>query len=269
MTIKQVDLYDSTYAKFQAVIQRKVREETFLEDVGQNSWVTADEYRRFSERLELQPSHHVLDVASGSGGPAIFMVRTTGCRMTGVDLNEHAIATANQAAADAGLSGRMTFVHANASDALPLDDSTFDAIVCIDAIHHFLDRAKVLRDWLRVLRPGGRVIYTDPVILTGIVTNEEIALRASIGYFQFSPPGTDEHLIREAGLELLGCEDVTENAAVIAKRWLDARAKYRTEMIQFEGEERFEGLQRFFDVVYRVSAERRLARYAFFMRKPD
>jgi SAM-dependent methyltransferase len=264
----QVDLFNSTYSNFQAAALRAVREATYGEDIGQSSWLTADEYRRFFRQLELDAGKAALDVASGSGGPASFMAHTTGCHVTGVDINEHAINTANETARAAGLTSRLKFVHTNASKPLPFEDASFDAIVCIDSIHHFLDRREVLRDWYRILKPGGRALYTDPIIVSGIVTNEEIALRSSIGYFQFTPPGVDERLIREAGFELLGQEDVTENAAIVAKRWHDGRARHREALLEIEGEERFVGLQRFLDMVHRVSVEHSLSRHAFLFRRP-
>jgi hypothetical protein len=105
------------------------------------------------------------------------------------------------------------------------------------------------------------------VVVTGLVSNEELAERSSIGIFVFAPPGAYERLIQEAGFNLLQVEDVTENAAIVSKRWHDARAEDRKALVRIEGEERFEGLQRFFDMVHRVSSERRLSRFAYLLQK--
>ena len=67
----KVDLFYGTYGHFEAEVLARVRRKTFGEDFGQNSWTTADEYRRWAEWLDLRESSHVLEVASGSGGPAI------------------------------------------------------------------------------------------------------------------------------------------------------------------------------------------------------
>jgi hypothetical protein len=69
------------------------------------------------------------------------------------------------------------------------------------------------------------VLFTDPVVVTGAVSNEELAARSSIGFFVFTSPGVNERLIAEAGFALLQREDVTENAPTVSKRWLDARTE--------------------------------------------
>jgi hypothetical protein len=77
---KGTGYYDTLYGTFADEIEAAVRSEAFGEEIGQNSWLTADEHRGFFQLLELRASSQVLDVASGSGGPALFMARTTGCR---------------------------------------------------------------------------------------------------------------------------------------------------------------------------------------------
>lgn len=102
-------------------------------------------------------------------------------------------------------------------------------------MNHFPDRLNVFREWRRVLRPGRHAVFTDPVVITGPVTNDELALRSSIGLFLFVPCGVNEQLIASAGLHLLQQQDVSANAALIAERWHDARQKYRKDLLQIEG----------------------------------
>ena len=150
---------------------------------------------------------------------------------------------------------------------LPFDDETFDAIFCIDSINLFPDRLAVLRECRRVLRPGRRMMFTDPVVITGPVTNDDLALRSSIGLFLFVPPGVNERLIAEAGLQLVRQADVTVNAARVAERWHEARRRHENDLLEIEGTERFDGLQRFFAAVHRLTAARRLSRIAYLVEK--
>ena len=67
----QIDLYNSTYGNFEARVLAKIRQDAFGEDIGQNSWITTDEYNTFFSWLNLSSGDHLLEVASGSGGPAL------------------------------------------------------------------------------------------------------------------------------------------------------------------------------------------------------
>lgn len=258
-----VELYDNTYGNFADSILEEIRRAVFGEDIGQNSWLTADEYWRFFKWLELDSSSNVLEIACGSGGPALFMARTTGCRVLGLDNNENGFANANKMAEEQGLAAKARFEQVDASQPLRFENETFDSIVCIDAINHLPNRPRVLAEWRRVLKPNGRLLFTDPIVVTGLLSAGEIAVRSSIGYFLFAPVGENERLLKEAGFELLRREDATENEAQVSKRWHDARARRRDDLIKIEGEDTFEKLQRFLAIVYRLSSEWRLSRFVF------
>jgi SAM-dependent methyltransferase len=170
-------------------------------------------------------------------------------------------------AAASGQSERLSFTVADATARLPFPDDTFDAALCIDSMNHFPDRLAVFKEWRRVLRPGRRALFTDPVVITGPVTNDELAGRSSIGLFLFVPPGVNERFIDEAGLALVRREDATGNAALVAGRWRDARQRHKDALVAIEGEERYEGLQRFFEAVHRLTSEWRLSRIAYLVEK--
>lgn len=265
---KRVDLFENTYKHFTDEVLSAIRKATFGTDIGQNSWLTVDEYERLLPLLHIGPNSHVLEVASGSGGPALYLARNVGCRVTGIDANENGVATASEAAAKAEESKRVCFRVADATAALPFGEGTFDALLCIDSMNHFPDRLAVFREWHRVLRTGGRALFTDPVVITGPVTNDELALRSSIGLFLFVPPGVNEQLIAQAGFRLVHQEDVTDNAALVSGRWHQARHDRRDDLLRIEGEQRFDDLQRFFEAVHKLTKEKQLSRIAYVVEKP-
>jgi ubiquinone/menaquinone biosynthesis C-methylase UbiE len=258
-----VDLYDNVYGDFDSCAETEVRTRAFGDDIGQSSWITAAEWLRFADQAAVGAHSRVLEVGSGSGGPAVYLSAARGCHVTGVDINEHGVRNAERLAAARGVSQRVSFDVADASEPLPFASSSFDAVLSNDAMCHIPDRLAVLTEWHRVLRPGGRMLFTDAMVVTGLVSQEELAVRSSIGRYFFAPPGENERLIRRAGFELLSTEDVTAAAEAIAQRWHAAREQYREQLQTREGEANFAGLQRFLACAHRLSAERRLSRFAY------
>ena len=262
-----VDLYDGHYGNLASEAQVEVRRETYGEDLGQASWLTADEARRWFGLLQLGPGRAALEIACGSGGVTCEMARHTGAACAGVDINEHGIAAAKARAERDGLSALVSFSTVDAGGRLPFPDGSFDAVFCNDSINHLPDRAAVLRDWYRVLRPGGRVLFTDPIVVTGQLSGDEMRARSSIGYFLFTPAGHNERLLEQAGFTLRDVQDVTEAVATVARRWRDARASRRDRLEPLEGADGFDGLQRFLDAVHVLADERRLSRFMYLAEK--
>jgi ubiquinone/menaquinone biosynthesis C-methylase UbiE len=259
--------YNANYGNFQTELYAQIRREAFGEDIGQNSWLTADEQDRFLKWLELSPGQSLLDVACGAGGPALRTATITGCCVVGVEVHEQAVTTASLLAAQRGLADRAEFRLIDATGPLPFAEFSFDAITCIDAINHFPDRPRVIADWARLLKPGGRVLFTDPLTVTGPLTNTEIALRSSAGFYLFVPQDYNGRVLSQAGLQLLAYEDATSNVARIAETRREARASRSIALREIEGHEAYDGQQEFLAVASRVAREGRLSRMVYVSKK--
>lgn len=259
--------YDANYGNFKNELYAEIRREAFGPDIGQSSWLTADELNGFLKMLALSAGKMLLDVACGSGGPALHIAATTGCAIRGVDVHHDAILAANSMVKERGLSDRAEFQVGDAAARLPFPDASFDAILCIDAINHLPERKRVISEWVRLLKPTGRMLFTDPITVTGALTSPEISIRSSIGFFLFVPLGFDEELIQECGLRLLAREDVTANMALIAERRRAARESRRGQLREIEGDETYEGQQEFLAVASRLAAEKRLSRFMYLAEK--
>src|SRR5229473_1960135 len=245
--------YNANYGNFETELYAQIRQEAFGEDIGQNSWLTSDEQDRFLEWLELSPGKTLLDVACGAGGPALRIAATVGCSVVGIDVHEQAVATARSLAAQRGLAERAEFRSIDATGALPFPDASFDAVTCIDAINHLSDRPRVIAEWTRLLKPSGRLLFTDPITLTGPLTNEEIAVRSSAGFFLFVPKGYDKDAIARSGLRLLVCRDVTANMAAVAEKRRAARESRSTAVRQIEGDRTYEAQENFLAMTARLA----------------
>ena len=264
----KVDLYNNAYGNYAAEVYREIRVETYGHDLGQTSWVTSEESAEIMRLLEIASTSYVLEIGCGSGRYAIHIAEKTGGRVLGIDINAPGIYNANQLAAAQNLSERVHFEICDASKRLLFPDSTFDRVFSNDVLCHIPGRQALLHELFRVLKPRGRILFSDALIIGGIVSHEEIAARSAIGYYLFSPAGENERLLESAGFYLLNVRDTTSNAAHIAGRWREARCKRADGLIAIEGQTSFEGLQRFLATVETLNKERRLLRSIYLAQKP-
>ena len=257
------DFYAAHYARFDGALSRRLRQEVYGEDLGQTGWRTAEEQAEIADWLQLGPGARVLDVCCGSGGPSLALAERTGCHVTGLDVEAVGVARAQAAAAARGLQERTRFLAADCRGRFPFDDASFDAVLCIDAINHLPDRQGTLREWARLIRPGGRLLYTDPCVVTGPIAKPELDVRAGLGFYLFVPPGHDEPVIAAAGLGLLHREDRTAACADIAARWHGFRERHEEELQREEGEAWYAHRQRFLATTAELARSGRLSRIRY------
>lgn len=259
----KVDLYNGAYGNYEAELYRQIRIETYGYDLGQTSWVTTEESNQIPHLLNLAPHSSVFELGCGSGRYALQLASQCGCRVLGVDMNESGIRTARRLAEAAQMESTCRFEQCDASKPLPYPDEDFDAAFSNDVLCHIPSREHILRELSRVLGPGGRLVFSDALIINGVVSNRELAIRSSIGNYVFLPTGLNEKLIEQAGFRLLQADDTTDSAATIAKRWYNARESQRESLISFEGAANFDGLQEFLHGVHTLTGERRLLRMLY------
>ena len=262
-----VDLYNTAYGNSATDAYREIRIETYGEDFGQTSWMDSREFHQIPHHLALSSASHVLEIGSGAGGCGLHLASALNCCIVGLDVNAEGVRNSNSLAQARGLAGLASFQQADAGKRLPLDNDSFDAAYSNDAFCHVPNRPALLAEIHRVLKPGGRLLYSDALVVSGLVTNEELATRSSIGFYLFAPLGENERIIEAAGFRFLRAIDTSEEAAAIAKRWHDARSKRKEVLIPIEGETNFSGLQKFLKCVHTLTGERRLSRFLYLAQK--
>ena len=259
----KVELYDGEYGNYDSDIYRQVRIETYGVDFGQTSWVTNEESEQIPSPLKLTQNSSVLEIGCGSGVYALHVAQTIGCSITGLDINALGIRNANQLALNSGLAQQVRFAVCDVSQPLPFADETFDAVFSNDVLCHIPGRASVLAEMYRVLKPGGPMLFSDALIIGGLISQEEIATRSSIGFYLFSPPGENERLILQAGFTALKVSDTTDQAPASQAGGTRLGRNTKTRLIAVEGEQTWAGLQRFLSSVQALTQERRLLRLLY------
>ncbi|KAA6187750.1 methyltransferase domain-containing protein [Thiohalocapsa marina] len=142
------------------------------EDIHIGLYQTPDEAirdasRRTVERMAslangLGPHSRVLDMGAGYGGAARHLARRFGCQVTALNLSEAENARNRQMNREQGLAERIDVVEGS-FEAVPAADASFDLVWSQDAILHSGHRDRVIAEAARVLRPGGELVFTDPM----------------------------------------------------------------------------------------------------------
>jgi SAM-dependent methyltransferase len=260
------DFYSARYSNERQKLRDVVFSEVYENYFGQSSWVSTADYDRFTEWLGLKPESTLLDIACGSGQPALRIAAATGCTVAGIDFSGQAIVSANRLAEERGLSARARFQCADASGSLPYATASFDAVTCIDALAHFPERPAAFTEWWRVLKPLGRLVFTTQA-LTGLISNAEFADRTPFGYYSIGPADYDERLMSEAGFRLQQRVDLTATFVEIAERHCAARATNGQALRAAEGEHEFNVQNRYRAVAAKLARERRLSHFAYIAQK--
>lgn len=110
--------------------------------------------------LRLIAGAVVADVGSGPGTSTVQLAVESGCRVVGIDLARESIIEARRAARAAGVADRVEFVEGDA-EALPLPDASMDGLLSECALCTFPDKQAAASEFVRVLRPGGRLALSD------------------------------------------------------------------------------------------------------------
>src|SRR6058998_2909953 len=125
---------------------------------------------------KLQPGEIVLDLGSGGGIDVILSAKRVGPagKAYGLDMTDEMLALARRNAIEAGVTN-VEFLKGQIED-IPLPDASVDVVISNCVINLSTDKARVMAEAARVLRPGGRFAVSD-VVVRGPVPTE---LRRSV-----------------------------------------------------------------------------------------
>lgn len=189
------------------------------------------------EKSDLDNGGRLLDIGCGVGLPAFRLAAASPAEIVGISNNQEQIDDANQRAADKGLTDRVRFQYADAAN-LPFPDASFDVVWIFESLMH-MDRLRVLRESLRVLRPGGRIVVTDQLQLAPM--NEENAklVQDHLDAMHASPLLYEDAyraLVRESGLELVEFHDISKHVQLTCIRVLETVERRYDELLARYGE---------------------------------
>ncbi len=106
----------------------------------------------------IENGDSVLEVASGPGYLAIELAKLGKYKITGLDISKDLVAIATRNATEAAVD--VTFLQGKASS-MPFPENGFNFIICVLAFKNFKEPLTCLKEFYRVLKPGGMVLIMD------------------------------------------------------------------------------------------------------------
>ncbi len=195
--------------------------------------------RVFATRLRPSPSHTLLDLASGTGDIATLWRRLGGGPVLATDINAAMLAVGRDRALGRAMVAGFAYVVADA-EALPLPGACVDAVSIAFGLRNCTDKAAVLREARRVLKPGGRffclefsrlqIAALDPLYETWsfqvlpragrLVAGDAESYRYLAESIRMFPDQEAlAEMMRAAGLERVSCENLSGGIAAIHAGW--------------------------------------------------
>jgi ubiquinone/menaquinone biosynthesis C-methylase UbiE len=211
-------------------------EAVMSEQIHSGAERTTDE---LAQALGLQKGQHVLDVCSALGAPARQLAKKYGVKVTGLDMTRTMLDKAVQRTKEAGLESLIDFVEGNAMD-MPFKADSFDVVWGQEAWCYVTSKDQLAQEAFRVLKPGGKLGFTDWVI-TGKVEDDLLAKLYESMSFPYMETHTGwQEVLKKAGFKVLDAKDQTEDYAKCFDEYKPiVEEKLKPTIIQNFGEDLF------------------------------
>jgi len=130
------------------------------EDIATASQRTVDTMA--SKLKAVSTESRIVDLGAGYGGAARYLSKRFGCGVDCINLSETQNQRNRQISSEQGFDDKIAVVDGS-FEHLPYDEARFDVAWSQDSFLHSGERAKVMGEINRTLKPGGQVIFTDPM----------------------------------------------------------------------------------------------------------
>ena len=225
-----------------------------LKDYDQDHYGGVPANDILAQKAGVQSEHIVLDVCSGVGGPSRYLAYRYGCRVVGLDFTESRNRAAQYLTRLVGLDHSVSYRHGNAL-AMPFGDAEFDVAMGQEAWCHVPDKARLIEECARVLRPGGVIAFTDILRQPALADPEWQKLAREMTYADLGSFERYRTLLEQNGFAIESCDDLSDDWAEILKNRLAMYRNLKDETIRRFGAAHYEAWDRsysFFVGLYQV-----------------
>jgi sarcosine/dimethylglycine N-methyltransferase len=204
-------------------------EELFAHDQDHYGGLAAND--ALAARAGIANGIKVADFCAGLGGPARYFAHRYGADVTGIELTPARVHGAQELTRLVGLLDKVRVIEGDVT-AAPLAGESVDVVVSQEALLHVPDKPRALAEAFRILKPGGRLAFTDWVAHRPLsAADKELMWQGMAVTALFSPQAYGE-LIERAGFTPRSVEDLTADWGVILKERLAMYQKLRGEARQ-------------------------------------
>lgn len=166
--------------------------------------------REMANLASIDEKSRIIDLGGGFGGSARYLAATYGCHVTVLNISETENERGRKMNREQGLDDLIDIVDGNFED-IPFGENSFDIVWSQDAILHSSNRKKVITESVRVLRPGGDMIFTDPMQTGDCDEHELEPIYERINLSSLGSPEYYDKVCRECGLEKISFTDLQEH----------------------------------------------------------
>lgn len=168
--------------------------------------------QKVGDLMEVGRRDQVLDVGCGYGAFARDLSRRFGCRVLATNISERELEWGRDLTGEAGLDDLVSFEWADFHD-LPYDIDSFDFYTSQEAFLHAADKKAVLAEAKRVLKPGGRIVFTDLLIAKDTPEADRERIYERIKLSDMWDGADYVAALKDLGFEVETFEDWSENVA--------------------------------------------------------
>jgi sarcosine/dimethylglycine N-methyltransferase len=204
-------------------------EDLFAHDQDHYGGLAAND--ALADRARIRPGDRVADFCAGLGGPARYWADRFGANVTGIELNQGRVRGAAELTALVGLQERVRIVEGDVTrTGLPGD--SFDVVISQEAFLHVPDKLAVSAEAFRVLRPGGRLAFTDWIVHRPPSPEEAETMWRGIAAQTLQSAESYRDLLHETGFTVRSLEDLTEEWDIVLEQRLAMYRQLRDETLR-------------------------------------